>query len=488
MVDTGLRSYPTVHRAASHTESELAHMTANVPTPASQPDPRFQFPIIADLDTVDLNKPVQKVTDELRALGSGMIEQPIGTQPVIFLADTALIEEVNDETRWEKHLGPSLRRLGVLLGDGLFTAANDEPNWRKAHNILMPPFTKTAMRRYHATMAATINELIDAWKRKSAVGSWITIPAEANRLTIEIIARAAMGHSFSKLSDPPNNAFISAFLRELAYADRHTPDIGEDRKHQHDADKTYIRRQVTDIIASRRRNSTPAPPDDVLTVLLHNTDPDTSEHLDNDNIVNQILTVLVVGSETSANAIAFALHFLSINPDIAARARAEIDQLWPSDSAPNICFDDVDKLTYLRCVVDETLRLWPAAPGYFRQARKNTTIGNGKHFFRAGEWVFVHLIAAHRGYAWGPDPDDFNPERFLPDNLRGLPPRTYKPFGTGARACLGRRFALHEMLLTLAAILHHYDLEPRPGYGLSAAEAMTLKPIDLQLRLRRVAV
>lgn len=309
-------------------------------------------------------------------------------------------------------------------------------------------------------------------------------PIDANRLIIEIIARVAMGHSFGKLSDSRDNSFVAAFLRELAYADRHTADIPQDRKNQQNTDKTAIRREVADIITTRRRCSTAGSNKDLLDVLLHDTDPDTGDQLDNHNVINQILTLLVVGSETSANAIAFALHVLSTNPEIAARVRAEIEELWAGETSPNLQIDDVDQLSYLRCVVDETLRLWPAAPGYFRQARQDTTIG-GKHHFRAGDWVFVHLIAAHRTDAWGPDADEFNPDRFLTDNLRSLPPRIYKPFGTGARACLGRRFALHEILLTLAAVLHHFDLEPRPGYTLSASEAMTLKPIDFQLRLHR---
>ena len=294
-----------------------------------------------------------------------------------------------------------------------------------------------------------------------------------------------MRHSFSKLSDPRENDFVAAFLRELAYADRHTADIPQDRKNQHNTDKAWIRRQVADIVEARRRSSTAGSADDLLDVLLYSTDPDTRDQLDNDNIINQLLTLLVVGSETSANAIAFALHLLSTHPAIAEQARAEIDELWPGEPLPNVDFRDIDKLTYLRCVVDETLRLWPAAPGYFRQARQDTTIGNGKHFFQAGDWVFVHLIAAHRSDAWGPDANEFDPDRFLPENQRTLPPHTYKPFGTGARACLGRRFAIHEILLTLAAVLHEFDLEPRPGYDLSASEAMTLKPVDLQLRLHR---
>lgn len=458
-------------------------MTPDISTPI--PSSRFRFPIAGDLSTIDFNKPVQDLTAELCKLGSGMLEQPFGNQPVIFLADTALIEEVNDETLWEKHVGPSLNRLRSVTGDGLFTAYNHEPNWRTAHNILMPAFTKAAMKGYHDGMIATIGEFIDAWHTKSRVRSWINIPLEANRLTLEIISRAGMGHSFTDLSDRRENALLAALLRELTYADRQTADIPQDRKNQHASDTTEIRRQGANIIEARRLNSPSDFGEDMLDAILHGTDPDTGEQLDDDNIINQISTFLIVGSETSANAIAFALHFLSINPDIATQARAEIDERWPEKTFPNIAFDDVARLRYLRCVVDETLRLWPVAPGYFRQARQDTTIGNGKHVFRAGDWVFVHLIAAHRSDAWGPDANEFNPDRFLPENLRKLPPRTYKPFGTGARACLGRQFALHEILLTLAAVLHHYELEPRPGYRLSASEAMTLKPADLQLRLHR---
>jgi cytochrome P450 len=487
---TRLHSDRKVDPDDPRSESEPASMTSETSPSTSQQYSRFQsFPIIGDLNTIDFTKPVQQVTDDLRKLGSGMIEQPIG-QPVIFLADPTLIEEVTDEIRWEKHVGPSLRRLRSLLGDGLFTAYNDELIWRKAHNILMPSFSKTAMQRYHDKMATTVAELFNAWDRKIAVRGMIAVPAEANRLTIEMIARVGMGYSFNDLSNPREreNPFVTMLLRELSYADRHTAEISQARKSQHHSDKAEMRRRVAKIIEDRRRNSTPGSGDDLLDVILHSTDPDTGEQLDNDNVINQILTFLVAGSETSANTIAFALHFLSTNPDVAVRARAEIDERWPVNAFPNIDFDDVDDLKYLRCVVDETLRLWPAAPGFFRQARQDTTIGNGKYCFHAGDWVFVHLIAAHRCDAWGPDATEFNPDRFLPENLRKLPPHTYKPFGAGARACLGRRFAIHEILLTVAAVLQRYDLEPRPGYCLSASEAMTLKPVDLQLRLHRRSV
>ncbi|MGV7352566.1 cytochrome P450 [Mycobacterium kansasii] len=459
-------------------------MTATTGPSAGKPS-RFEFPVLGDLSTIGFDKPVQQVTDQLRQLGSGMIEQPIGRQPVIFVADPALIDDVNNETHWEKHVGPSLNRLRSTLGDGLFTAYNDEPNWRKAHNIMTPLFTKAAMKRYHDDMLNAVRELLDAWTVRSRVKGWITVPADANRLTIEMIARTAIGHSFNDLSDvrQRESPFVAMLLRELAYADRHT-EVSQQRKAQHNTDKEEMSRHVARVISERRLNP-PGATTDVLDALMNSPDPDTGEQLDNNTAINEILTLLIVGSETSANTIAFALHLLATHPDVAAQARAEIDEHWPEPGYPNINVDDVNKLRYLRCIVDETLRLWPAAPGYFRQARHDTTIGNGKHHFQAGDWVFVHLIAAHRFATWGPDATEFNPNRFLPENLRKLPPRTYKPFGTGPRACLGRQFAVHEILLTLASVLHQFELETIPGYKLSASEAMTLKPVGLQLRFHR---
>jgi cytochrome P450 len=457
-------------------------------TPARYPRPRWRLPVIGDLLTVDMAKPCQGLAREAATLG-GIFEEKIFNVPVIVVSGAELIEEVNAENHWEKHLGHSLRKLRTVAGDGLFTAHNHEPNWAKAHNILMPAFSRAAMLTYHQTMADTVDELIDAWSHRD---DWIDVPAEANRLTTEIIARTGIGHTFGgKLSDTNEDPFIPTVLRELKYANRRTDAIpyydklfGRDHRRQHLADKTRVRGQVNDLITARRAAAPHTGHSDMLDTMLNSADSNTGETLDDVNIINQILTLLVAGSETSANAIAFALHYLAHNPGIAAAARAEIDERWPEDGLSGIAFDDVAKMRYLRRIVDEALRLWPVAPGYFRQAKHDTTLDNGRYPFATGDWVFVLLLAAHRDpTTWGPTANDFDPDRFLPDRLRDLPPHVYRPFGTGARACIGRQFALHEIMLTLAAVLHAFDLQPEPGYHLAVSEALTLKPEGLRLRL-----
>lgn len=459
-------------------------------TSISLPHPRFRLPILGDALTLDFAKPTQRLVGHTLDLG-GIYEQRVFGWPAIIVSDTALIDEVNDEQRWEKHVGPIIAKLRPIGGDGLFTAFNHEPNWRKAHNILLPAFTKAAMINYHDTITSSVHELIESWDTGTPAPHWIDITSEMNRLTIETISRAGFGYTFNNLGEKAVNPFLTAVLRELNYASRRTDVLPRyerlfkrKRRAQHYADKRYIHAQITEIIEARRDKGTPSDErPDMLDIMLNGIDPDSDESLDDANIINQILTLLTAGSETSANTIAFALHYLSINPDVLARARAEVDERWPNRNYPDIKFDDVAKLRYLRRVIDETLRLWPVAPGYFRRAKCDTTIGDGRYPFKAKDWVFVLLLAAHRDPAWGPDAHSFNPDRFLTENIRKLPAHTYKPFGTGPRACIGRQFAIHEILVALAAIVHRYEIEPQPGYKLDVSETITLKPVDLYLRL-----
>ncbi|RIS66637.1 cytochrome P450 [Mycobacteroides abscessus] len=461
-----------------------------VHTPQPLPHPRGRLPVLRDLLSVDFATPVQGLTREGRR-HDGIFEQCIGDFRVVVVDGPELIEEINNPQLWEKNVGPTLHKLRSVAGDGMFTAYNSEENWRKAHEILTPAFTKEAMSTYHQRIAATVRELIDAWNTRAQNNSWIDIPAETNRLTIEIISRAGFDYQFNNLADPSENPFITAVLRELQYANRRTDSIpfyeqflGGRRRRLHAADKKFIRAEVDKIIDVRRINPRVGQSPDMLDIMLTAADPVTGDKLDNNNIGNQILTFLVAGSETSANAIAFALHFLATTPDVAAQARAEVDAMWPGRAFPDFQFEQIAKLRYLRLVIDEALRLWPVAPGYFRQAKQDTTIGEGRYAFKKNDWVFVNLHAAHTHRSWGPDAAEFKPERMSTENRRKLGPHIYKPFGVGERACIGRQFAQHEMVIALAAILHQFELEPRPGYELKVSETLTLKPSDLQLRLR----
>ncbi|MGB3770608.1 MAG: cytochrome P450 [Rhodococcus sp. (in: high G+C Gram-positive bacteria)] len=216
--------------------------------------------------------------------------------------------------------------------------------------------------------------------------------------------------------------------------------------------------------------------------MLDTPDPDTGELLDDENIRHQVITFLVAGHETTAGLLSFALHYLSINPDIVTRARSEIDEVWTDKNRP-IEYDTVAKFRYVRRIMDETLRLWPSGPGFMRKARADTVIGDN-YLMKKGYPILVVLLALHRDpTVWGAEPDTFDPDRFLPAAVRERKQHTnaYKPFGTGVRSCIGRQFALHEAVLALVMLIDAFDLTPDHTYRLKVKELLTVRPEGLQL-------
>jgi unspecific monooxygenase len=159
--------------------------------------------------------------------------------------------------------------------------------------------------------------------------------------------------------------------------------------------------------------------------------------------------------------------------------------VWGTAGAPD--YEQVAKLRYVRRVLDESLRLWPTAPAFAREARADTVLAGG-HPVRRGAWALVLTPMLHRDPAvWGADAECFDPDRFEAGAVRARPPHVFKPFGTGARACIGRQFALHEATLVLGLLLRRYELRPDPSYRLTVTERLTLMPEGLRLHVARRA-
>ncbi|MFC7447883.1 cytochrome P450 [Rhodococcus daqingensis] len=459
------------------------------------PTPRHRLPVLGDLLSVDPAKPVQKEMRMAAELGP-IFERKIVGQRLVVVSGVDLVTEVNDESTWAKSLGQPIRKLRAIAEDGLFTAFNSEPNWAKAHNILAPGFSQAALRGYHGSMLRALDGLVSAWDAAAVTGDPVDVSRDMNRLTLDVIGLAGFGYDFASFTkstgaEPAErpgteDPFVTAMSRALAYINRTSNDLpfvrklfGRKAAAQHKADIALMHSVVDDVIAERGGH--PGGHDDLLDLMLGTVDPASGESLDPVNIRNQVLTFLVAGNETTAGTLGFALYYLAKHPNIAAAARAEIDAVAPGDGP--LSFEQVGKLRYLRRVVDETLRLWPAAPGYFRKVRADTVLG-GRYPMPRGSWVFVLLPQLHRDPVWGNDTESFDPDRFLPDQVRKRPRDAYRPFGTGPRSCIGRQFALHEAVLTLAELLRRYEFTADPAYTLDIQEAVTLKPRGFTLLVR----
>jgi cytochrome P450 len=458
---------------------------------SKMPHPPWRIPFIGDL--IGTSPREQTPIQDTMRLGMGLgpiFTRKFFTTEIVMVRGSELIQELADETRFAKYIGLGMEEQRPISGDGLFTAYNDEPNWQRAHDILMPSFSQKAMQGYHPAMLDVARQLTRTWDRH--IGDTpVDVTAGMMKLSLEIMGRTGFGYSFGAFDRDEPHPYLSAMDRSLGYAQQQflsPPVIGQwlNRKssNEHNADIEAMHATVDDVIAERLASGN-TDTTDVLGIMLQTAHPKTGERLDPVNIRYQVHTFLIAGSDTTSGAMAFALYYLSQNPAVLAQAQAEVDEIWGDDPEPEPTFQQVSKLRYLRRVIDETLRLWPTAPAYAREAREDTVLG-GTYAMRKGDFVVVPLLMVHRDPAvWGPDPEAFDPDRFAPGRAKGRPVHMYRPFGTGERACIGRQFAIYQASLMLGMLLHRYDMRPDPGYRLRVTERITLRPADFTLSLQR---
>ncbi len=450
------------------------------------PHPPWRLPFLGDILGVNTSTPLQNSVSIGRQLGPIFERNVVGNR-FVFVSGADMVADLSDESRFAKHLAPGVKALRGIGGDGLFTAYNSEPNWSKAHNLLAPAFSQTAMRSYHRTMLDVAGELVAHWDRHGT-DSPVDVSADMTKLTLETIGRTGFSYSFDSFEREEQHPFVKAMIGTLSHSQRTTflkstalgRRLARRADQRDDVRKAYMAEVVDEVIRTRRENPGGSH-EDLLELMLRAARENDPNRIDEVNIRHQVVTFLVAGHETTSGALSFALYYLSQNPEVLAKAQAEVDAVWGTEEP---AFEKIAKLRYIRRVLDESLRLWPTAPAYARSARQDTTL-IGKYPMKKGDWMLVLIPSLHRDPVWGNNPEAFDPDRFLPANVKARPAHTYKPFGTGERACIGRQFAIHEAVLVLGTILQKYTIEPEPDYRLKVVERLTLMPEGFTLSVRR---
>ncbi|MEU0246550.1 cytochrome P450 [Streptomyces sp. NPDC006235] len=451
------------------------------------PHPPHRIPLLGDVVGVNRRTPLQDTLRYAHELGPVFRRKAFGKE-FVFVWGARHAADLADESRFAKHVGLGIANLRPVAGDGLFTAYNHEPNWQLAHDVLAPGFSRDAMAGYHPMMLAVARQLAEHWDRAAASGRAVDVPDDMTKLTLETIARTGFGHDFESFERARTHPFVTAMVGTLSYAQRLNsvpfplaPLLLRSASRRNAADIAYLNHTVDELIRARRASGRGH--GDLLDRMLETAHPETGERLELRNVRRQVITFLVAGHETTSGALSFALHYLSRHPEVAARARAEVDRVWGDATEP--AYEQVARLRYVRRVLDESLRLWPTAPAFAREAREDTVLA-GEHPMRRGAWALVLTPMLHRDTeVWGADAERFDPDRFEAQAVRSRAPHTFKPFGTGARACIGRQFALHEATLVLGLLLRRYELLPDPAYRLRVTERLTLMPEGLRLRPER---
>ncbi len=345
-------------------------------------------------------------------------------------------------------------RLQPALGEGLVTAEGE--TWRSARRIAAPLFNPKAVGLLFGDMQAATQDMLDRWDLRSSTIRPLDMTAEFQRLTYEIVSRTVFSGALDE-DRAAMHAHLAVYFDTVGRVDLASlfdlpswwPSIANWRARPSLA---LFRSVIDKVVAQRVAGGNPDSAD-LLDRLIQAQDPDNSRTLSASAVADNVLTFLVAGHETTANALAWTIYLLALFPEVERRVLRELKEVFADGLVRRELFD---RLVLTRAVVSEVLRLYPPAPFMGRQAIEDDDYA--RYPITRGTQIVISPWIVHRHHALWPDPDEFRPDRFLEGSeppMRGA----YIPFGLGPRVCIGQGFAVQEILAVLATILPRFSFE-----------------------------
>ncbi|POS81162.1 NADPH cytochrome P450 [Diaporthe helianthi] len=380
-----------------------------------------------------------------------------------------------------------LERLRPVTGDGLFTAFHGNEAWAVAHRLLLPLFGTFRIRDMFDDMRDVADQLCLKWAR-CPEGTALDLGSDFTRLTLDTVALTCLDFRFNSFyrndSLHPFVQNVDAVLAEAAKRST-LPDFARFFRFRADQkfkkSTHYLFGVCQDMINERRRRGEDASRKDVLSAMVFGRDPKTGAQLSDEHIIHNMLTFLSAGHETTSAMLTTICYYLSHYPDKLAKAQQEVDDVVGRD-ALNV--NHIQKLPYLEAVMRESLRLVPTAPTFFVTPYDDGVLG-GKYQYRKGDVLAPALEVIQRDTNhYGPDSNEFKPERMLREEFAKLSEYAFKPFGNGLRGCIGRTFVWQESLIILAKLLQNFDLKKDdPSYELKLRSDLSVKPDGFYMRV-----
>ena len=425
----------------------------------------------------------------LNAVPRFAYEQPISEAKVaggriVLVADPVHVKYVLLDNIANYPKAPYERRgLGRALGEGILVS--DGEKWRAHRKLMSPSFDHRSIVSYAPGMVESIDTYLRRNWEQQASGSELNIADEMTRLTLKIISRAM----FSTNSDDMSDLFgetLRQVAEQLAFdLPDAIPLLGRLRARRRfkriDKIFTKLNEEMYALIDARAKAPSEGNPD-LLDRLISARDSDSGQALTNQEVRDEVVIIFVAGHETTAVAMTFVFYLLSQHPKEEAKLHAELDSVL-GGRAPT--YEDLANLPYTKMVVEESMRLYPPAPGLsIREAQADDWIGNT--FIKKKNAVIVLPWVMHRHRALWNNPDRFEPERFSPERSAGRPRFAYMPFGGGPRICIGAALAMTEAQLILATIAQRYRLKLVPKQDIRLLHRVTLRPKDgIRMTLER---
>jgi len=455
----------------------------------SIPEPDGERPIGGHAHLLDLDAPIESMGNLAKELGPIYKLKFAGDAELVVVSSQALIEELCDESRFDKMVSGALYKIRDFAKDGLFTAHTREENWQKAHQLLLPAFSMGSMQDYFPMMLDVSKQLCDRWGRLNASDE-VDVPDEMVRLTLEVIGLCGFDYRFDSFGREQAHPFVEAMGMCLGEAMARSVRIplftrlAVARNRAYEDGIEYMNSVVDTVIKERKETGRVGQVGDLLDLMLSSqSDPATG--LTDENIRYQIITFLIAGHETTSGLLAFTINHLLKHPAVMTRARAEVDRVLGHDLSKTPTLREVSGLSYIRQILNESLRLHPTAPAMQLTPYEDTVIG-GRYAVKQRLPILALTTQLHRdSKVWGENAHLFNPDNFTPDKEKERPPHSFKPFGNGQRACIGSQFALQESTLVIGMMLQRFNLIDHTNYQLKIKETLTFKPDDFRLQVRQ---
>lgn len=387
----------------------------------------------------------------------------------LYVCDPALIQEALVKNAASLGKGEIARKvLGPALGDGLLTA--EGAHWRWQRQSVAAGFQHDKLLGFLPAMIGAAEDTRARWQESAAP---LDIGHEMMRTTFAIIVDTMLSGSANLDVDRVERS-ISHYLEPTGYVFAYTmlglpewlPYPGRARAK---AATGYLRESIGELVAARRASGERR--GDLLDMLLAATDRETGRAMQDVEIVDNLLTFITAGHETTALGLAWTLHLLAEHPEIE---RQVLDEVATVTQGTPLAPEHVAQLSLTKAVFQESMRLYPPAPVITRQVEKPFSLGGLS--LSEGSVLYVPIQAVHRHEKLWDQPDRFDPSRFLGEASRGRHRYAYLPFGAGPRICIGSAFATMEAVAILAVLLPALKLAPLSNAAPEPSLKITLRP------------
>jgi cytochrome P450 len=416
------------------------------------------------------------VRNPLSSLPQAVYEEPIlvydnGRGVIAWVTDPALLEKVL-LTEAEHFPKTPLERqvFEHTLGDGILTSQG--ASWRWQRRTAAPLFRPADLAGLVPAMSAAAEDQLQRW-RASPAGALRPIDRDMTETTFQVISATIFAGSADAEAAAilrASDKALSTISWDIAAALLRFPDwLWYPGKFARRRAGRALRNAVAAILARRRASGTEG--HDLLGRLAAARDPDTGAPMSDKQLIDNLVTFIAAGHETTAKALTWTLYLIARAPEWQHRIRREVKEV-AGDAT--IAAEHIDRLIVTRAVLEEAMRLYPPAPVMTRQAAGTVSLGGETIPDRS--LIFIPIFAVHRHKRLWDDPDRFDPERFMPERKAKYPRTQFMPFGFGPRTCIGASFAMMEAIAILATLVRHADFEWDGVHAPEPLSRVTLRP------------